>query len=165
MGLPRAIGRSAGLVVAGLLVACAGGPGGLEERQRTADLQPVAVPFPVPSSSTRDINNDGFINASEAAGYFARRFGELDQDGDAQLSREEIGLEIDELEDPTAAFSALDRDADRMISQDEYFRSRSASFRQRVDPNSGMMSSSDFDTMIRFKDPLVTDRIEADAAP
>ena len=134
----------------------------MDDRREMAALEPVDPPSAVPPSATRDIDGDGFIEPREAAGYFARRFGELDQDGDARLSREEIAVEIDELEDPEGYFSSLDADADLMISQDEYFRASSDRFRQRVNPTSGMMSSSDFDTMIRAKDPLVTDRIDVD---
>lgn len=153
----RSVALLTGLVIAG----CAADYGAMEEPLQTARTGAAPMASTVPPSSTRDIDGDGFIDPREAAGYFARRFGELDQNGDARLSREEIALEIDELEDPEAHFSTLDADADLMISQDEYFRASSERFRQRINPTSGMMSSSDFDTMIRFKDPLVSDQLEA----
>lgn len=150
------------LLGAVLLSGCAGSADPMGEPLHTARLEPEAVLSSVPPSSTRDIDGDGFINPREAAGYFARRFGELDQDGDARLSREEIALEIDQLENPETHFSSLDLDANLMISQAEYFKANSEQFHQRINPTSGMMSSSDFDTMIRFKDPLVTDQMGTD---
>lgn len=156
--------RSALLLGAVLLGGCADSADPMGEPLDTVRLEPDAMPSSVPSSTTRDIDGDGFIDPREAAGYFARRFGELDQDGDARLSREEIALEIDQLENPETHFSSLDLDANLVISQDEYFRASSERFRQRINPTSGMMSSSDFDTMIRFKDPLVTDQTGTEAS-
>jgi hypothetical protein len=142
------------LALGAVAAGCAGAP----DRQAAVPSPPdLAEPPPVrtkPGTTVRDINDDGFIDADEAAGYYARRFGELDQDGDALLSREEIARDLGEEHD--ARFEALDRDADRMINQDEYFLSSSDRYRQKVDPTSGMMSTSDFDSMIGRVDPAIT---------
>lgn len=160
----RLPGRSAALSLACLLAACAFGSDPEGERARTAALEPAPPTSSVPPLSTRDINGDGLISAGEAAGYYARRFGELDQDGDAYLSRSEMGLEIDALEDPDAEFEGLDTDSDLIISQDEYFEANSERYLQRVEPTTGMMSSSDFDEMIRFSDPEISDELDGAGA-
>lgn len=158
MRLCRAVRRTIALGVLGMLAACAGPTIDEDRGPDVAEVQPL----PVPQSAARDINADGFVDASEAAGFFARRFGDLDQDGDARLSREEMALDLDQLDDPDGTFEALDLDANLLISQDEYFQASSRRFRQRVNPTSGMMSSADFDTMIRSKDPLLSDQVADD---
>lgn len=154
--------RFGALAVLSFCAACAAPEPELEMAARRGgeSMVPPVVPAPgVPGTATRDLDDDGFISAREAAGYYARRFGALDQDGDALLSREEIARDLEGLADPDAAFAALDLDTDLQISQDEYFQANAQKFRQKVDPSSGMMSSTDFDTMIRYKDPLVSDQL------
>lgn len=133
--------------------------GGCAERVEPPPAPPaVAEPPPLrtkPGTATRDFNGDGFIDAEEAAGYYARRFGELDQDGDVLLSEEEIAADMD-----AGGFAELDLDADLSINQDEYFQSNSRRFRSAIDPTTGMMSTSDFDTMIGRTDPIVVDGLD-----
>lgn len=145
----RALALNVVLTVAILATGCASPPEPAPSPPALAEPPPVRT---APGTTWRDLNDDGFIDADEAAGYYARRFGELDQDGDAVLSREEIGAELGE--DDEAGFEALDLDADLSINQDEYFQDSSRRFRQSVDPMTGMMSTSDFDTMIGRVDPI-----------
>lgn len=154
--------RRAGLIAALALGAFVAGCAGEPEPERAVATAVRDVPEPPartkPGSMLRDLNDDGFISASEAAGYYARRFGELDQDGDALLSREEIAQDLGT--DADAGFAAIDLDRDLMIDQQEYFQARSDLFRRSVDPSSGMMSTSDFDTMIGRADPPIAEALD-----
>ena len=113
--------------------------------------------------TARDIDRDGFVSASEAAGFYARRFGVLDEDGDGLLSRDELAAAHPGVDDPDAVFSEVDSDADELVSQGEYFEAGADRFRQRANPNTGMMSTSDFDSMVRFADAPAAPEIDPEA--
>lgn len=157
------VGRGIGGALLAALAACASAPPAGPRPSAQAALPPPAPLTTTVNGTpqiTRDFDGDGLISASEAAGYYARRFGELDQNSDGWLSRDEIAGDSDEAAEPGLLFDDLDLDADAQVSSDEYFQSGASRFQQRINPNTGMMSTSDFDTMIRYADPPVTDEVE-----
>lgn len=157
------IGAGSVLMVAGCEQAVAPPPLGEVMAPPAAEVGTTGSVRPPAARTARDLDQDGFISATEAAGFYARRFGSLDANADGMLSREELAAGLEGVDDPDAVFSEIDRDADELVSQGEYFEAGADRFRQRRNPNSGMVTTADFDTMVRFADPPAIDELDPQA--
>jgi hypothetical protein len=109
---------------------------------------------------TLDLNRDGFVDRAEAEAFYRQRFGTLDQDGDGRLSRAELEADLAGGPDPDVAFETMDLNVDLGVDDEEYFDAGFGRFEELADPAIGMMSTADFQDMVRLSDPLITDQLQ-----
>lgn len=98
-----------------------------------------------------DENGDGFIEEAEAEAYYQRRFAELDDNNDGRLSRAELEVEYADTPEAEVAYEELTG-----IGADAYAERELRRFNLRADRTTGMMSTGDFDEMVRTPDPMLS---------
>lgn len=96
-----------------------------------------------------DTNDDGFIEEAEAEAYYRRRFAELDDNNDGRLSRAELEVEYADTPEAGVAYEELTG-----IGADAYAERELRRFDLRADRTTGMMSTGDFDAMVRSPVPM-----------
>lgn len=94
-----------------------------------------------------DDDGDGFVDRDEAESFYRWRFAKLDDDGDGRLSRAELELEYADVPEAEVAIEELVG-----ASEDEYAEAELQRFHLRADRTSNMMSTGDFDELLRTGD-------------
>lgn len=150
--------RTAGALTVGfvaLLAACAQ-PGERAIQVETRLDEDVPVP-PDAAAQVRhltavreayDENGDGFVSRGEAESYYRRYFAGLDDNNDGRLSRAELKPEVPGPPDTELYFEELIGATER-----EYVDVNIRHYDLRADLTTDMMSTRDFDDLLRDPDP------------
>lgn len=95
-----------------------------------------------------DENGDGFVSRAEAEGYYQRYFAQLDDNNDGRLSRAELKPETTGVPEGEFFFEELVGATER-----EYIEVTTRDYDLRVDGTTGMVSTRDFDELLRDPRP------------
>jgi EF hand len=134
------------LLISGLTVALTmeAGPVGAQESQATTNPE-AAAGREFYKATGCDADSDGYIDAKEATQCGEQAYGEL-SGGETSLTQEQFVQTFAGAENPEGLFGQVDKDGDGQISQDEWTSWHEQGFAAATEASEGRMPAPEFET-------------------